>query len=256
MTMQMVCLKKPDTHRQNAVRWGLLALALSGASIGFAADLAATNPAQDALQSQLQKWLDMQPSFQGRGLQMAPLDGRITVQNCQQNLQFDQPFPNQPSVRVRCFAPQWQLFVSLQNAPAPTSNRNSPAAGAQKVLVAKDLLKRGTLLNPSMFTTEYASVPGAEGQLITDAKVLANMELVRDLPPNTPLKTYDFKPAILVKRGQEVQVTAGDGSHFSITMRAEATQDGGFGEQIRLKNTESGRIISGVVTGPGTAKAR
>ena len=254
--MQMVCLKKSDTHRQKAVRWGLLALLLSCASIGFAADSPTANAAQDVLQNQLQKWVESQPSFQGRNLQMAPLDSRITVQNCQQNMQFDQPFPNQPSVRVRCTVPQWQLFVTLQNAPINTINRNVPAAAQQKVLVAKDLLKRGTLINPSMFTTEYASVPGAEGQLITDAKVLANMELVRDLPPNTPLKTYDFKPAILVKRGQEVQVTAGDGSHFSITMRAEATQDGGFGEQIRLKNTESGRIISGVVTGPGTAKAR
>ena len=254
--MQMVCLKKPDTHRRNAVRGGLLALCLSSASIGFAADLPNAISAQDALQVQLQKWLDTQAGFQGRGLQMAPLDGRITVQNCQQNLQFDQPFPNQPSVRVRCFAPQWQLFVSLQNAPVSTANRTNPAAAAQKVLVAKDLLKRGTLLTPAMFSTEYATVPGAEGQLISDPKVLVNMELVRDLAPNTPLKTYDFKPAILVKRGQEVQVTAGDVSHFSITMRAEAMQDGGAGEQIRLKNTESGRIISGVVTGPGTAKVR
>lgn len=253
--MQMVCLKKPDTHRQKAVRWALLALTLSSASIGFAANSEHTIPAQDAMQTQLEKWLNIQPHFQGRGLKMAPLDGRITVQDCQQNLQFDQPFPNQPSIRVRCFAPHWQLYVTLQNAPSQLGNP-PPAAAAQKVLLAKDLLRRGTLLNPSMFTLGYASVPGAEGQLITDAKVLAHMELVRDLPPNTPLKTYDFKPAVLVKRGQEVQVTAGDGSHFSISMRAESMQDGGFGEQIRLKNTESGRIISGVVTGPGTAKAR
>ena len=254
--MQMVCLKKPDTHRQKAVRWGVAICLLSRLGIGFSADLSANTTAQDALQNQLQQWLSMQPHLQGRGLQMAPLDARITVQACQQNLQFDQPFPNQPSVRARCFAPQWQLFVSLQNAPANLNQRNSPSAAAQKVLVAKDLLKRGTLLNPSMFTTEYASVPGAEGQLISDPKVLVNMELVRDLPPNTPLKTYDFKPAILIKRGQEVQVTAGDGKNFAITMRAEAQQDGGFGEQIRLKNAESGRIISGVVTGAGTAKAR
>jgi flagellar basal body P-ring formation protein FlgA len=32
----------------------------------------------------------------------------------------------------------------------------------------------------------------------------------------------------------------------------EAMQDGRFGEQIKLKNPESGRILSGVVKGPGT----
>jgi flagella basal body P-ring formation protein FlgA len=39
-------------------------------------------------------------------------------------------------------------------------------------------------------------------------------------------------------------------------MRAEALQDGGLGEQIRLKNVESGRSLSGVITGPNTAKLR
>jgi flagella basal body P-ring formation protein FlgA len=70
------------------------------------------------------------------------------------------------------------------------------------------------------------------------------------------LRSYDVKNAVLVKRGQEVQVTAGEGQGFSITMRAEALQDGGVGEQIRLKNTESGRSLYGVITGPNLAKLR
>jgi len=35
----------------------------------------------------------------------------------------------------------------------------------------------------------------------------------------------------------------------------EAQQDGHMGEQIRLKNTESGRLLSGVVTGPNAVRA-
>jgi flagella basal body P-ring formation protein FlgA len=60
----------------------------------------------------------------------------------------------------------------------------------------------------------------------------------------------------LVKRGQEVIVTAGEGQGFQISLRAEALQDGGLGEQIRLKNSESGRSLSAVVTGPSEAKVR
>jgi flagella basal body P-ring formation protein FlgA len=51
-------------------------------------------------------------------------------------------------------------------------------------------------------------------------------------------------------------VTAGEGQGFSITMRAEALQDGGLGEQIRLKNSESGRSLYGVITGPNAAKVK
>jgi flagella basal body P-ring formation protein FlgA len=125
-----------------------------------------------------------------------------------------------------------------------------------KVLVSKELLKRGTVITPAMFS--YAEMPaaGMENQIISDTKFIKNMELVRDLTPNTPLRSYDVKTAVLVKRGQEVQVTAGEGQGFSITMRAEALHDGGLGEQIRLKNVESGRSLYGVITGPNAAKLR
>jgi flagella basal body P-ring formation protein FlgA len=49
-------------------------------------------------------------------------------------------------------------------------------------------------------------------------------------------------------------MTVGEKSGFLITVRVEALQDGRMGEQVRLKNTESGRQISGVVTGPSTVK--
>jgi len=189
---------------------------------------------------------------------VVPVDPRISVQNCQQNLQFEQPFPNQPAIRVRCAQPMWQLFVNLNTGQDyPSTNRANPTAPAlYKVLVTKELLKRGTLLTPAMFSHAEMPVAGMENQIISDANVLKNMELVRDLTPNTPLRSYDVKTAVLVKRGQEVQVTAGEGQGFSITMRAEALQEGGFGDQVRLKNVESGRLLFGVITGPNAAKLR
>ena len=256
--MQMLCLKNADTPRVK--RWGLwlAACVLSHAQIGFAADSPLPDSAFEALQKQAQQWAANHPSFQGKQVQVVPVDPRITVQNCQQNLQFEQPFPNQPALRVRCAQPAWQLFVNVNTGQATAPlNRASPSAPAlYKVLVSKELLKRGTVIKPDMFS--YADMPaaGMENQIISDTKLLKNMELVRDLTPNTPLRSYDVKTAVLVKRGQEVQVTAGEGQGFSITMRAEALQDGGLGEQIRLKNVESGRSIYGVITGPNAAKLR
>lgn len=80
---------------------------------------------------------------------------------------------------------------------------------------------------------------------------LTYMEAVRDLPPGTVLRQYDLRPTTLVKRGQMVQILIGQGQGFQIAARVEAMQDGRFGEQIKLKNPESGRILSGVVRGPG-----
>jgi flagella basal body P-ring formation protein FlgA len=256
--MQMPCLKNTDNQRLK--RWGLwlAACVLSQAQLGFAADSSVPDSAFEALQKQAQQWAASHPSFQGKQVQVTPVDARITVQSCQQNLQFEQPFPNQPAVRARCAQPAWQLFVNL-NTGQGTAPANRPSASAPalyKVLVSKDLLKRGTVITPAMFSTAEMPAAGMENQIISDTKLLKNMELVRDLTPNTPLRSYDVKTAVLVKRGQEVQVTAGEGQGFSITMRAEALQDGGLGEQIRLKNVESGRSLSGVITGPNAAKLR
>jgi flagella basal body P-ring formation protein FlgA len=220
---------------------------------------ASVNPVSfDQLQQQVLQWASSQPNFQGRTLHLAPIDSRIALQPCQQKLQFEQPFVNQPNVRVRCAQPQWQLFVTLGNGATPSSAKaeGSTPAILMKALVAKEILKRGTILSPDMFVLTEMPASGMENQVIVDPQLLVNMELVRDLAPNAPLRTYDLKKAVMIKRGQEVQVTAGAGQGFLITMRAEALQEGALGEQIRLKNSESGRSLTAVVTGQNTARLR
>ena len=75
-------------------------------------------------------------------------------------------------------------------------------------------------------------------------------EAIRDLPPGTIVKQYDIRPQVLVKRGQLVQIVIGQSQGFQIVARVEAMQDGRYGEQIKVKNPESGRILTGVVKGP------
>lgn len=222
-------------------------------------ETAAINPPTfEQLQQNVLQWAATHPGLQGRTLHVAPLDSRIALQPCQQKLQFEQPFVNQPNVRVRCAQPHWQLFVTLNNGATPSSAKtDTPSAPLLiKVLVAKEVLKRGTIISPEMLMLTDMPASGMENQVIADPQLVVNMELVRDLAPNSPLRTYDLKKAVMVKRGQEVQVTAGAGQGFLITMRAEALQEGALGEQIRLKNSESGRSLTAVVTGQNMAKLK
>ena len=263
----MLCLRKPDIPRVTRVcRAASLALVLgastlpanASAPIDKALASASLNALTfDHLQQQVLQWAATYPGFQGRTLHVAPLDSRIVLQTCQQKLQFEQPFVNQPNVRVRCAQPQWQLFVTLNNGSTPSVKADaSTPTTLMKALVAKEILKRGTILSPDMFVLSELPAAGMENQVIVDPQLLINMELVRDLAPNAPLRTYDLKKAVMIKRGQEVQVTAGAGQGFLITMRAEALQEGALGEQIRLKNSESGRSLTAVVTGQNTAKLK
>ena len=256
--MQALCLTLTmrRRHRAPQPRWwlllGLWLLCLS------ASGQTSVNTPLEALQWQARQWAAAQPSWRGRTLSVAPLDARIPVPSCQQMLQFEQPFPNQPTaVRVRCLLPSWQLFITLSDGVAsPAETPRAAVPQTQKVLVAHELLKRGTPLHPAMFSVVERPPAGMEAQLIQDPQSVTHMELVRDLIPNTPLRTYDVKNAVMVKRGQDVLVTAGSGGGLLITVKAEALQDGGFGETIRLKNMESGRSLSAEVTGLGTAKLK
>jgi flagella basal body P-ring formation protein FlgA len=64
----------------------------------------------------------------------------------------------------------------------------------------------------------------------------------------------DIRRAIMVKQGQTVMLSIGNKAEFQISIRMEAMQDGRLGEQVKLKNPETGRQVSGVVTGPNMAK--
>jgi flagella basal body P-ring formation protein FlgA len=106
-----------------------------------------------------------------------------------------------------------------------------------------------------MFKNTEITVPANETRFVSDERELVNTELLRDLPANTPVKMQDLKPTAMVRRGQQVTVAVGgEGKGFLITVKAEAQQDGLLGEQIRLKNPESGRSLTAVVTGMNMAR--
>jgi len=66
--------------------------------------------------------------------------------------------------------------------------------------------------------------------------------------------SLDLRPALLVKKGEIVLFKTGDPKKFQISIRLEALQDGRMGDQIKLKNRDSGRIIGGTVLGKALAK--
>jgi flagella basal body P-ring formation protein FlgA len=244
----------------------VLALPASGMS------QAAPSPA-DSMGQQVRQWLSQKHEVPAKEVVIAPLDERLKVQACEKPLTVDHPFASKETVRVRCTEPVWQLYlqVSLPNsskatpAPAPansnTGNLGQPtqtakptAAAPRTVVVAKRLLQRGTILQPDMLEETQASVNSADTQLLTSLKDAQQAELTRDMPAGQPLRISDIRKAIMVRQGQVVMLTIGEKAEFQISVRMEALQDGRLGEQVKLKNPESGRQVSGIVTGPNTAK--
>ena len=235
------------------------------------AGMAIATPSEK-MQAQVRQWMAQTSGGNPDDVQIAPMDNRVQVLPCERALWMDHPFASRETLRVRCPAvagtasqnanavPVWQLYLRIVSvgAAAPARSAGPVVAGpASKMVVVRQLLQRGTILMPEMLQEVDAPAP-VNGQVdttqLTSLKDAAMAELVRDMPAGTPLRTHDIRRAVLVKMGQQVMMTVGSGADFQIRVRVEALQDGRMGEQVKLKNTESGRNMSGVVTGPNAVK--
>ncbi|NBQ88191.1 MAG: flagella basal body P-ring formation protein FlgA [Betaproteobacteria bacterium] len=131
-------------------------------------------------------------------------------------------------------------------APAATP----PQADLRPVLVAAGPLQRGETLDASDVKLVQMPANQLGGRVIAQLSEVTHTELLRDLPAGTPIRPSDIRPILLVKKGQMVTLSINGENRFVISAQLEAMQDGKLGEQIKLKNPESGRIVSGVVQGP------
>jgi flagella basal body P-ring formation protein FlgA len=245
---------------------------------------AAPSPA-DSMGQQVRVWLSQTHGVAVKDVVIAPLDQRLVVQTCQKPLTVDHPFASKETVRVRCTEPVWQLYlqVKLPTLTPPTTAKNNPGSGSgsansanlanspptastgtnnnpanaippRTVVVAKRLLQRGTVLQADMLEETQVTVNHADTQLLSSLKDAQQAELTRDMPAGQPLRISDIRRAVMVKQGQVVMLTIGEKSEFQISVRMEALQDGRLGDQVKLRNPESGRQVSGIVTGLNTAK--
>jgi len=250
--------------------------------------------ASTQLQNEARNWLAQELSLKTEEVQISDMDARLKFQPCTFGVVFDHPFANRQVIRARCEAPNWQFFLKAtfsdektalkasrvnvnvvstkevtsnsgnanlaQKAPsalhlASNVNTSIPGSKMKMVLVANQPLRRGTILQASQFKQIEMAVALTDSMVLSQFKEIENSELLHDMGAEQAIRNYDIKPTLLVKKGQQVNFSIGEGRGFLITIKTEAQQDGALGDQIKLKNVESGRLISGVITGLNEARA-
>jgi flagella basal body P-ring formation protein FlgA len=252
----------------------ILCLTVATWFMGWGVGIAQTSPqmgSQAAMFNQVKSWMAETHKVKSEQVTIAPLDPRVQIQACSKSLTVDHPFSSKDTVRVRCVDPVWQVYLqvsmpvpppvamanttaSTQGKPLASGASNAPSAVAapmvKTVVVPKRLIQRGTIIESEMLEEVAQTGGNVDNSMLQSLKDALAAEAVRDLSAGQALRSSDIRRAILVKQGQLVTMNVGEKSGFLITVRVEALQDGRMGEQVRLKNTESGRQISGVVVGP------
>jgi flagella basal body P-ring formation protein FlgA len=281
--------RRPRWTTTFGVRAPQLGLAVLIALGSFPAGAAEPRPNEAALMSELRAWISAQRPEAAAGIEVVPIDSRVQVPRCEPRWVFDHPFATAEVVRARCSATGTQFYLRTrppagagpqgpQRSPralaaptavvpaAPGALEEAPRAGSvpaaqtgpavQSMVTTRIALARGTRLMPGMVevSERVESRPGMA--FLSDPGSVVDMEVTRDVRPGEALRPADIRPAVLVRRGEAVTLEVGQAPGLSIRARLEALQDGRRGETIKLINRESGKILTGVVTGANQAESR
>lgn len=277
--------ERAGLHKLGAfLAFAVLSLAAVDPSAAARPQAPTTTASPALVTDQAAQWLSRQLSIPANRIRIQAPDPRLRMPQCGSPVQFDAPFSALTTVRVRCAEPVWQLFLRAQweAEEAPQAQSGSALAGAaqgqtgarpvagtlpglsspgfgaanspRRAVAPVRPVPRGALLTPA--SVDWVLVPAreADSSLITDPAMLEQTEAVRELPAGQPLRQTDIRAAVLVRQGQSVLLTVGQGNGFTVTVRLEALQDGRLGDRVMLRNMESGRTVSGIVTGLNAAR--
>jgi flagella basal body P-ring formation protein FlgA len=228
------------------------------------------------LEQEARQWVAGQEGLRADAVAFMPLDKRITAGPCAEPLVIDKPFGGNKTLRVRCLSDGWQVFMQRADGGKPqvvsqtqhgramvrsestTSRKPAPAIQSAPtplmVVVARQNLVAGQALEPDAFVLEKRAIEGNPGTYFLQPDGLEFSELMRDVKAGEPIRQRDLKKAVLVKRNHLVQYNAASTPGLQITVQLQSMDDGRIGDQIRLKNPDSGRILTGLVVGRNLAR--
>jgi flagella basal body P-ring formation protein FlgA len=121
------------------------------------------------------------------------------------------------------------------------------------VCIAERRIERGTLLEKDLATMQVMdSLRESQGLIPWDTDLSA-YEMAQTVNAGRPISWHDVSPRPTVRKGQVVDVTAGDGA-LSIKVKALALANGAIGDVISVRNLESRRDFPAKVTGINSAQ--
>lgn len=108
----------------------------------------------------------------------------------------------------------------------------------------------GEQLGPALLELTLMAERQLRADTLLDPAELAGLETRRRLLPGRPVRRRDVQEQQLVRRGEPVDVIY-RAPGVEVTVTARALEDGSRGSLVAVTNLESGRRLTGVVTGDG-----
>jgi flagella basal body P-ring formation protein FlgA len=175
-------------------------------------------------------------------INITPLSDRLNLALCGEPLQLfsTKLMPSgRSTVNVRCNAgKKWAIFISVMITPFDS------------VVILTQPLQRGEIATQSFLAIMRKDVSPLRGNYLTNIDSVLNKTATRTLAAGSVVLQKDFIEPKLVKRGDNVAITANT-SGIAIKMNGIAQSDGIRGQRIQVKNQNSNRVINAIVIDAG-----
>ncbi len=179
-------------------------------------------------------------------IEVARIDPRLRLVQCDKGLTQALESPAQPvgrvTVRVRCDGSSpWTVFV-----PATVKL-------FRQVVVTTLPLKRDHVIDAADISVVERDVGPLKQGYLTDPQQVIGLKLKRATVNDQVLAPVFLEQAEAIRKGDQVVIRART-SAVNVVMPGEALSDGVPGQQIRVRNLRSQRIVKARVVEPGTVE--
>lgn len=171
------------------------------------------------------------------------LDSRLKLSACDAPLEtYNSPNGlngGRGVVGVRCNGGKpWKIFVPVR------------IALMKSVVVSQRPIVRGQVLGAEDLQLSEVDVAGIRKAYFSRKADVIGLHSKRSIASGKTLHAGMLKQAKRVKRGNQVEIIA-ISQGLQVRMTGKALADGALGDRIRVKNLNSGRVITGTVAGTG-----
>ncbi len=119
---------------------------------------------------------------------------------------------------------------------------------SEYVVVSATNIVRGQVITRNLISKTLQPKKQIGAQMLSTFEEAIGLEATRTIRAGTPLSVSDVTAADLIRKGEKVTLIVKRGA-LTITVDTIAMEDGKIGEQVELSNTESGKVIRGIVSG-------
>ncbi|MDD3029716.1 MAG: flagellar basal body P-ring formation chaperone FlgA [Alphaproteobacteria bacterium] len=157
------------------------------------------------------------------------------------------------------YDPTTRAFRAVLEAETPRGRKTLALSGKTLVRYRAPILSKRIEAHAIIRSSDldWIEVPEERvtADIVTEADQLVGREVKRNLPEGELVSARDIMPQRLVPRGSLVTLKI-ETPYILMTTQGKAQEDGAEGDVIRVINTQSNRVIEGVVVAPGVVEVR